>query len=514
MGFLADLFSTLFGTESGQSDASNSEGASSHAYDRTHSRALVAGAIYSGKIRAVRKKLAEIDSPGFRAIVFAGGISDQFVEDVSQVLTVGDAVEFVLIEPNPRNLGQWIVSLVAVPEARVRLAMSTMCLGHEFESEIKYIAKQSAEMEYQGAPVIVPLRELSWASLRSPHEAVRLHTWHKAKITRLVQPDGWLTDKRKSMRAHIVASIRASTPRPQSQLVEMPFSAQTFRLWAQARVPKGCDAVVLHVLEELEEGRTLSEIGKVTGLPPATLDAVLGALASMGLAGGSKPTGRGRKIAQALRMARDANANPVRGLFVSAAPVQEQYQRAPQGPARDYPAEWPRPASSRPAEELFTRASDHGLPSQLLVCAQADGKAGMIAGLQSQPELTLSLRRESGSPWRTVWLQVPEHWVFAGMWLAFDAVGKTYFRPHGDVECCRQVVLVRLAAQTPETHAQVPRTLYFEPWTRTCWQLRDPDNVRLVRRQGTGFPEIPMAADLGLTGTLTANAWVSAGIRV
>ncbi len=508
------------------------------------------GTILSGRVEYVGDTFAKVASGVTRAVVFLGEMADHHVSNPSEVLFKGQTVDFIVIERSTRNLDEWVASLVAVGEARSREALAKLNEGDVISGTVAEIKDKGVVVDCESFHAWVPISELAWRWLDHPAEVVRLGQSVQAKVLRKEEPEGWLHDKR-ARRAKAVASVRACTDPPISPEVEVAMSCLPFKLWAVARKPRACDPVVSYVLEELDRGADREVILANTGLPANTLTRILETLEEAGLARNNELTKRGRRIAEAIQWARELNADPIRGLFASAAHPRSQFLPADVvDESRDYPRDWPRPPYNRQAEDTFARATDDELPEFLLQRIVGDDKRGLLQTLQSDERLRVFLRRDGSRPWKAAWVPVPEHWVLAGLWSAFQAVGSRPYRPADTTERCRDFLMVRLRGRpsssgrlpekhqrwldrygtephgeedvglSPEALERLERarrayreqrrnnagkpdelTVFFEPATATYWRIRDPSRVKVRDRKGSSFPDFPnlegLAEDLG-----------------
>ncbi len=477
------------------------------------------GCVYTGRVAYVGPRFAKIETPSFGAVVFLGEMSNEFIGSAADVLTEGHEVECVPVEPSKKKPDEWVVSLAAVREARIREALAAFKPGDTMEGVVTHIANRYVQLDCGGIPARVPMEELSWGRIRHPGDAVQLHQRCKGKIQTINLPEGWLRDK-KARNAHAVLSLRACTPFPLSPLVDMHFSAQPFRLWAAPRKPVECDAVVLLVLQELDDGRSLNELATITGLPRPALDAVVALLETQGFAQGEALTPRGSALANAIRAADAANEQPVRGLFVSAAPAALKFQSADAAQAQpDYPGTWPRPPYNRREENQFTRATDESLPVTLFSARLEAERARQLADIWANPAVSVYVRHEGSRPWTTVQLQVPEYWIIAGMWREFEPVGTPPFCPADIPDYCRNFLLVRMTLCVRAADAAGEnRIIYFEPSTRSCWSRPSGGKPQEIEYAHSGFPELPDIAALGLNVPEGATVeidpvWVNVEIR-
>lgn len=475
--------------------------------------------VYTGRVVFVGPKFAKIETPSFKAVVFLGEMSNEFIGSAADVLSEGEEVECVLVERSKKNPDEWVVSLAAVREARIREALAALEPGDTVEGVVTHISNRYVELDCGGVPARVPLEELSWGRIRHPGDAVQLHQRCKGKLQSINLPTEWLRNK-KARNAHMVLSLRACTPFPLSPLVGMHFSARPFRLWAAPRRPVECDALVLFVLQELNDGLSLGELTTITGLPAPALDAVLALLETHGLAQGQTLTHRGSALADAIRLADAANEQPIRGLFVSAAPAALKFQSVDVVRAQpEYPGTWPRPPYNRREENQFTRATDESLPVTLFSAWVGAERARGLNDIWANPAVSVYVRHEGSRPWTTVQLQVPEYWILAGMWREFEPVGTPPFCPVDIPDYCRNFLLVRLTLSVQAGDAaSESRIVYFEPTTRTCWSRQSGGKVQEIEYAHSGFPDLPDVCDMGVNVPSDATVqispvWVNVEIR-
>lgn len=479
------------------------------------------GDIFSGTVDYVdeARKFVKVRAGDLTAVVFLAEISDRRIESPGQAVAAGDRVEFVLLRADPRG---WVASIAAVDEARTREALAGLQKGDMAEGVVSELKDREAVLACDGFRMRVPLAEIDWRWLDHPSQALSLGEKARACVTRVHAPDDWLQNKR-ARGAHAVGSIRACRGEPASPAVPAAFAAVPFRLWAVPRIPRRCDAVVLYVLETLADEVPMQEIAAATGLPDAALQAVAGILADEGLARDGEPTAAGRRLVAAIARAAQFNEAPLRGLYASAAPAALQLQ-PPDAAARgdDYPRGWPRPAHDEGRARQFLQAADEAMPEWLLDRMAGD-EAGRerLAALRSDAAVRVFLRRDGDLPWRPVRLDVPEHWLLAGLWAGFEPAGKPPFRPHREQEGCSHFLMLRMAA--PDG-AQEPA--YLEPHTRTLWRPRSgrahirpgkPWVATEESPQPVGMNDLPTGPDTDqprapASQAMQADAWCSVRI--
>ena len=375
MGLWKDLLS-LLGWEDekptkGRSDSSPRESSAAPRADRATVR--------RGVVEYVGPTFAKVQASDLKAVVFLREMADHFVNHPSEVLSEGQSVEFVVIERSQKRSDEWVASIAAVPEARSREALSNVSQGDRIDGRVAELKEQGAELDCGAFRAWVPVSEVAWGWIDHASDTLQLGERVTVEVLRVELPDGWLSDKR-NRRSRAIGSLRACMPKPESPIVEMPFSSLPFKVWAVARKPRACDPVVLYVLQELISGRSDQEILTATGLPQRALDGVADILNDEGLIQGRSPTDRGLSLVQAITQARELNADPIRGLFASAAHPEVQFVKLDAHLSQpDYPRDWPRPPSNRRAEDSFTRATDEALPELLIQRIAGDGKRELLS---------------------------------------------------------------------------------------------------------------------------------------
>ena len=447
------------------------------------------GEIVTGTVDHVGADFAELSSGNVRAIVFLSEMANHRISRPSEVLSKGQEVEFVLLRPNEYKSDEWIASIVAVSEARARQKLSGIERDHEIHGTVYEINENGVVLKCDGFNAWIPLSEMAWRNgIEHPSAVVRMGEEVKVKVLSVKLPDGWSLDKKKRW-AGAVVSRRACLSK--SPIVEMPFSCLAFKVWVVPKKPRNCDPVVLHVLKELVRGCGEDEIRKSTGLPARTLDEILDLLEDEGLAQARMPSTWGIELAEAISRAGDLNADPIRGLFASAAPLSERYRRRLESnhSQREYPNSWARPPFNRPAEtKFFNSLTNKELHKILIEHIASDDQRDAWAPLLQDTRLRVCLRLD-GSP-KIEYVPVHENWVFAGLWSEFDAVGTKPYRPPSDnlKERCRDFLMIRLIVKV--AGEQETKFLYFEPWTETCWVPRSDDRPR-VRELNGKVPATP-----------------------
>ena len=439
------------------------------------------GTIESGVVDYVGNKFAKLSFENERAVVFLPEMADHWISHPSEVISEGQEVEFVFLSPSKKKPDEWIASIAAVSEARARQKLSGIERDQEIYGIVDEINEKGVVLKCDGFNAWIPFSEMAREWIKHPSEVVRMGEVVKVKVLRVELPDGWLSNK-KMRRACAVVSRRACLPKPQSPIVKIPFSCLAFKVCAVPKKPRNCDPVVLHVLEELVRGCGEDEILKSTRLPARTLDEILDLLEDEGFTQARRPCTQGIKLAEAIFRARDLNADPIQGLFASAAPPSEQYRRRHKSNYSqcDYPDSYPRPPVNLRVETDFL--TDEARLEILIEQIASNDQRDAWASLQQDTQLRIYLRRDG--PPKIEYVPVPEHWVLAGLWSKFDAVGAKPYRPDSNnlKERCRDFLMIRLIVEVASE--EEPKPLYFEPWTKTYWSPRSDDRSRVRERTG------------------------------
>ena len=475
------------------------------------------GDVFRGRVDYIDKRFAKVvSSGGHRATVFIDEIADHFIESASEELRDGQDVSFVLVKDDPRG---WTASIIAVKEARTRKALSKLKPGERISGKVIDIMDSGVVLDADPTEVWIPIDELSWEWIGHPSDAIALGCEVEVEILRVELPEGWLTDKRNRC-ARAVGSLRACVTQPESPQIPVAFSSLPFKVWATAKTPRSCDSVVLYVLEDLVEGRSRESIATTTGLPGKTLDRIHDVLAEEKLVKGWKPRAKGKRLAEAVSLARKFNTDPIRKLFASAAPPNSKFVSVEEQRAQgEYPPDWPRPPFNKPLENELGRAIDESLPEPLLKQIVTDEKRFLLEKLQGDDQMRVFLRRDGSHSRKPVYIDTPEHWFLAGLWVAFEPCIEKPFRPANNGSRCRNFLLVRCHLFAQKDGKPLD-TWYFEPYTATLWRLKNGEQVFENVHKGTSFPQLPALGKEGVTlatgdtaKRLLPDSWCSVGVR-
>ena len=474
------------------------------------------GDVFSGHVDYIDQRFVKVASDGLTAVVFLGEMADRFINHPSEVLHVGQAVDFVLLKYDPRG---WEASIRAAAEAKIRAALARVGEGDRIRGKIVDLKDRGVILDEGSFEVWIPIAEIAWRWIDHPTEAVSLGDEVEAQIIRIELPVEWLADKRRR-RARAVASLRACLPQPVSPQILIAFSSLPFKVWAIAKTPRSCDPVVLYVLEDLVAGRTKDEIAATTGLPSSTLDRVHEVLVGENLGKDWRPSTKGKRLVEAVSLARELNSDPIRGLFASAAnPASQFISEEVQHEQPEYPRDWPRPPFNKAAEDTFARATDEALPEPLIERIVTEDKRSILANLQEDDRLRVFLRRDGSRPWKPTYVETPEYWFLAGLWSAFEPfIGKPY-RPADGYSRCLDFLMVRCHA-VERKNGKPLETVYFEPYTSSVWLLQSSDRVIVRKRKGTAFPTMPPLGEQGMAlesgavaKRLVPDAWCVVEVR-
>lgn len=486
---------------------------------------LVPGAVYQGTVAYVGPRFAKVRAEGGLVFVHLSEMAPHRIASAAEVLREGQTVDFVVLDRSTKVQGEWEGSLLAVAEAKKRLALSRLRHGQRLQVTVLALRDNGAQLEADGVELFAPIGELSWHPLDHPAQALTLGQVVQAEVKRLTIPD-W-HPKWRQARSGAIASLRACQPRPQPVFIPMAFSALPFRLVAETRRPPRLDAVVLHVLAEVIAGHDVEEISLRTRLPAATLRAMVALLAEEGLLRDGAPTQRALDLIDAETLARDINDSDLGGLAANAAPADVRYLdkdgKVPDPPYSpnsfipEYPDMWPQPACDKRADEAFLRLGGEAIPEAALALALDGARQSRAVALLGDNRLQLRLR--AGGARRPVCTAVPDQWVHAALWAAFDPVGggKPY-RPEAGTTHARHLLLVQ--AQAFDADDALVGDVFYEPYSATLWQVREAGAARMRVLRGAAFPAFPAvpAGGLQLAGgkvasRLQALAWQDVQIR-
>ena len=435
---------------------------------------LEVGQVRQGSVKNITDFGAFIDLGGLDGLLHITDIAWGRVGHPSEVLSIGEEVEVKVLNYDEKR-------------ERISLGMKQLQdhpwkdIEEKYPVDSKVIGKVVSITDYgafveleQGVEGLVRISEMSWTQhIRHPSKLVSIGDEVEVMVLRVDQE-----------------GQKISLGLKQVSIVEMPFSCLAFKVWTVPKKPRNCDPVVLHVLEELVRECGEDEIRKTTGLPARTLDEILDLLEDEGLAQARRPSKQGLKLAEAISHARDLNADPIRGLFASAAPSPEQYRRRLESnhSQREYPDEWAKPPANLRAEAAFL--TDEAHLEILIEHIASNDQRDAWASLRQDTQYRFYLRRDG--PPKVEYVPVPEHWVLAGLWSAFDAVGAKPYRPDSNnlKERCRYFLMIRLIVEVAGERERKP--LYFEPWTKTYWSPRSDDRTRVRERNG----EVPSTPNI------------------
>ena len=419
-----------------------------------------------GTVEYVDRKFVKVRAGQLVATVFLAEINERFLESASEALSVGDAVEFVLLRSDQRG---WKASIAAAAEARAREALASLQEGGIVEGKVEELRDREVRLDCGSFQMRVPLAEVDWRGLDHPSQALSFGERVSARVVSVHAPEDWLENKRARC-AHAVGSIRACREAPVSPMVPMAFAAVAVRLWARPKIPRRCDPVVLYVLESLAAAVPSAEIATTTRLSAAALKDIGDILVAAGLVCDSQPTAAGRRLLESNVRATQFNETPAEGLFSSTAPAELQLLSMDNAAHDDtYPQGRPRPAHDEGRVLRFLRAADEAVPEWLMAgMARDEAERRRLAVLQSDLSIRVLLRRNVDSPRRLVRLDVPEHWLLAGLWAGFEPVGSPPFRPPPERDGCGHFVMLRLAGSAQEQEDGA----YLEPHTVTLWRPR------------------------------------------
>lgn len=503
MGFLSSLFTALLENSARSTRpkrpaasyfGSESSGTTSRS-SQTASRSNVTyspGQVMSGKVDYVGPKFAKVASGDLTAVVFLGEVANNRVSAASDLLTVGQTVEFVLVKNDPRG---WQASISAVPEALIRQALGGVREGALVTGCVVDLKTTGAEIDAGGFRAWVPLSELAWRWIEHPADVVFLGEKIQVQIIRIETPDGWLSNKRQR-KARAIASLRACIPQPVSPTIAVAFSGLPFKVWAVAKKPRSFDAVTSFVLEELAEGKNREAIASTTGLDRATLEDIHTYLVEEKLASDWGLSRKGRDLVEALALVLDMNANPVRGVYSGAAPANSQLIAIDEHRKQQaLPRGWPRPPYDKRADDSFLRAAGEALPEEILTTLVSGELREKLKKVMEDSRVRIFLRRDGESPWKTVFVDTSENWLLAGLWHVFTPFAGKPFRPASGEERCRNFLMLRCRAESSEPEGGAVETVYYEPNTQTLWILKDEQQVRINDAKGENFPDLPAELD-------------------
>lgn len=457
------------------------------------------GDIVTGTVEFVRADFAKIDVSGTKICIFKSQAAYRRVDDMGEILQIGQTVEAVLLNPSDKKPGEWIASLAAVDEARRRLALGRLVRGSVLEGVVHEITERAVTLVVDGVEVYVPRDELSWEWIDHPGDTFKLGQTLNVRVEEVVTPQNWLANPKK-LRSRVRGSVKACLPTPVSLMVRMPFRAIPFILSASVNKPRSCDEVVVYVLECLVAGLGQANIAALTGLPESALFAINALLAEERLVNKDGPTHKGERLVRSVVQARALKAQDINGLFLSAAHPQSCVimDESAVHASADL-VDMPCPP--------FVKAKEDGLSKRPQLVELAVASAGVgekVAALKlavAEGELHLYLKRDPRR-WRTVWVDTPLNWILASLWGSFDPVGPRPYRvAFVDGPSCKQLLMVRstwLSNGAPGRPPDDCTQLFTEPFSQTMWRSRDGLEVNSADRKSAApaesFLQFPLAA--------------------
>lgn len=471
------------------------------------------GDIVAGAVEFVRADFAKIDVSGTKVCIFKSHAACRRVDDMGEILQIGQKVEAVLLNPSDRKPGEWVASLAAVDEARRRLAIGRLIQGCIFKGAVNEITERAITLMVDGVEVYVPRDELSWEWIDHPGEKFKFGQNLDVRIEEITTPENWWTNPRK-LRSRVRGSVKACQPKPASPVLRMPFRAVPFTLKASVNKPRSCDEVVVHVLECLAAGLDRVNIAALTGLPDSAFFAISSLLVEEKLLDPEGLTHKGERLVRSVVQARALKARGIGGFFLSAAHPQScvVMSGSPVDPSRDL-VDIPCPPFVKKKEDELSRQPQ--LVKLAIASAGADANVMALRRAVVEGDLHLYLQRDPGR-WRTVWLDTPLNWILASLWRSFDPVGSRPYRPASvDGPPCKQILMVRSTRLFDDASGQPSddcAPLFTEPFSQTIWRIRDCSSVTYTDRKSAPpekrFLEFPTAASaFGEFGATWRHQW-------
>lgn len=457
------------------------------------------GDIVAGTVEFVRADFAKIDVRGTKICIFKSQAANRRIDDMGEVLEIGQKVEAVLLNSSDKKPGEWVASLAALDEARRRLAVGKLIRGNVLKGAVHEIMEGVVIVMADGVEIYVPHDDLSWEWVDHPGGTFKLGQVVNVRVEEIIAPNNWLTNPGR-LRCKVRGSVKACLPAPVSPMLRMPFRAIPFTLKASVNKPRSCDEVVLHVLECLAAGLNQAHIGALTGLPDSALRAIGSLLAEEGLVNLEGLTRKGKHLVRSIAQARALKTQSVKGLFLSAAHPQSCVimDESAADVAEDS-INTPSPPFMKAREDELSKRPQ--LVELAITNAGADEKVAALRQIVAEGELHLYLQRDAGR-WRTVWVDTPLSWMLASLWGSFEPVGVRPYRPASvDGPSCKRLLMVRskvLSDNTPGPSPNDGMQLFTEPFSQTIW--RRPDNSKAIFTDHKSAPpaegalQFPMAA--------------------
>ncbi|WP_373991695.1 S1 RNA-binding domain-containing protein [Duganella sp. BuS-21] len=497
---LKELFAALIGSRLETSPRADS----SPIVDLPPNPVLAPGVLCQGRVSYVGPNWAKIAVMGTEAFVSASEISNRKIESASDVLSTGQDVELVILTPSERKPGQWNGSLAAVTEVRKREQLAQLTSGQRLKGVVDTLKPRGVTIRAGELEFYVPIAEMAWNPVEYPADVVSIGQVVDFEVLRLTIPE-W-QGKWRQEKSGATASIRSCLPRPTPKYVPMAFSALPFTIKARARRSAILDAVLMHVLAEIAAGNSSDDISIRTRLPAPVLASVLNQLEEVGMLSEGRLTSLSRSIIEADDLAREINEANYGGRYAATAepgsrlsarsgiPVNPPFPQELSIP--EYPANWPRPAFNPRADSEFLGRNGEEIPDEIIGFFLDAERRSVLAKHLSDRRLQIMIAKDGVH--QPVCTYVTDHWLFAALWSAFDAVGTNRpYRPERGYERASTLLLVKCAAF--DRADRLPQSVYLEPYTKTLWVERGEGTLRPRQLKENAFPPTPVLGQAGLT---------------
>lgn len=465
------------------------------------------GQLCRATVTVVKDRFAILTNGNTELLVFIGEIADRRLEAVSEVLSVGQVVEVVLLEESDRRPGQWIASIRAAAVLIDRQLLSTFKVGERHLATVSGFVPKGAQVKIDEIEFFVPNAEIAWRPIDAPSQILEIGQDIEVQILKVVVP-AWSRDWKKQ-KVTAIASIRNCIDRPVPTFVPMAFSAVPFRLEVDIKKPSFLDPVLMHVLTELVHGHQLEEIAQRTRLPMVTLQAMVDVLSREGLLVDMSPASRARSLVSAAELARSINSNRLGALFMPMAEPGSQVAMRDgtvvhppvdfPHPIPPYPSTWPPPVWHVGRGEKFLRSSGDDIPTEVMTWCLGKEQGETLLAHQADQRLRVRVVQDSeeGAN-QPICTFVRDHWLFGALWRKFDPAGENKpYRPVDEEDTAPVLLLVRLVAKCGKE--ELPRPVYLEPYTNTYWIPRSGDWRGGVKMKGSSFPVLPPVGEHGWT---------------
>lgn len=520
VSLITDIFRAIFGGDSASKPKPGAKPRREKPQNRPALPSLVGKAVVGTVTNGLPSSLQLRTARGAKISVTLNAGERSAID--GDVPAAGSEVEVLVTRSRTASADSWQGSFAALREAKIREALAEVQPGTVAAGVVSATSDDWVRVDCGGFEVRVPHSELSWWWFDGIEEVVKLGDPVHVRVDSVYLPDDWLEQPDRHA-AHATGSLRSAAEDPDADTVVMGFSALRCSLVARARLPRDCDAMVVHVLECLADEDAPTRLAEL-GLPDASLQAIRAHLRSLGFVRKESLTGAGRRAVQAVALQRAVAAEPVRFLFMSAA--QAGRRAVPVDEAASYSTSkgFPPPIRDPGVERRIIRTADGAISDELIRDLTEGAEARQLTVARDNPSMSLFVQRTRGGHARVA-LEVSRRWVLAGLWRNFEPIDPDVRRPSDEAVGATNLLLCEAEFIVPDPDEEPGmddepstcerRTVFFEPSTSTYWTVghATPRLIPVPRANSfPALPPIPRHRDGSTSGPLEPDAvrWVIA----